>query len=142
MVDLIFSVSITSQRSPFSSYYCFIFIRLSGNLFTRKSLGVARQDFLKFINYEFRKYLPKIAQEQKEAIQDTVATCFDNYQRELVRRINNDIESRKTELHNLVTQQSNGTSDRQERITKLQQLDAKVLGAYQKIKSIINLKSS
>ena len=101
-------------------------------------VGVARQNFMKYISDEFRKYLPKIAKEQKEVIKETVNSCFDRYQRELIKRIDCDLQSHKTEIDNLIKKQSTGTDDGNLEVIELQNLDAKVLAAYQKIESLVN----
>ena len=99
-------------------------------------VGIARQEFMKHIGSEFRKYLPKIAREQKEVIRETVANSFNNYQLELSRRINSDIESRKAELSDIVQKQS-VSSDRSYEIAKLQDLDEVILATYNTIAEII-----
>ena len=99
--------------------------------------GVARDNFCKYVTQEFCQYLPVIAQEQKSVIKKAVVECFDNYQQELVKRIDHDLQSRKAELDNLVQQQSMSVEERDREINQLQNLDAEVLALYQEIESAI-----
>ena len=100
--------------------------------------GVARKNFAEYITKEFSQYLPKIAQEQKLVIKDAVVECFDNYQQELVKRIDNDLQSRKAELDSLIKQQSMSNQERDEEVSRLQDLDAQVLAIYQQIEAAIS----
>ena len=100
--------------------------------------GFARQEFVRLTKQEFVQYLPKIAQEQKEVIQETVIDCFNQYEKETTKRISQDIKARKAEIANLVEQQEMNQSDRDTEIERLQTLDNSVLAMYQEIESVIN----
>jgi hypothetical protein len=90
------------------------------------SLGVGalqtlevRQQFIKATKKEFIKYLPQIAQEHQESIRQTVKNCFAKYEREIIKRINDDIKSRKAELENLLQQKESREIDRANEIKRL-----------------------
>ena len=95
----------------------------------------ARRDFLKVTKKEFVKQLPKLAEEQKESIHQVVQDCFDNYEKEVSKRINNDINSRKAELENLLQQKESREIDREEELKRLQDLDAKLLAECKQVES-------
>lgn len=106
------------------------------------SLGVGavqvaqiRQEFVKSIKKEFVKSLPQIAREQSESVAEAVKDCFANYEREAIKRINDDIKSRKAELENLLQQKESGEIDRANEIKRLRDLDAKVLNDRDRIES-------
>ena len=98
----------------------------------------ARQEFIELTKKEFVKYLPKIAQEQKQIIQEIVIECFNNYEREITKKINNDIKSRQAEIANLVPRQEISDRDRSTEIQQLQTLDRSILALYREIESIVN----
>ena len=98
----------------------------------------ARQEFIELTKKEFVKYLPKIAREQKQIIQEIVIDCFDNYEREITKKINNDIKSRQAEIANLVPRQEISDRDRSTEIQQLQTLDRSILALYREIESIVN----
>ena len=106
------------------------------------SLGVGavqaeqgRKKFLQAAKKEFTKSLPKIAQEQYEPVYQAVAECFDNYEGEVIKRIDEDIRFRKAELDNLVAQKQSREIDREKELKRLQDLDSKVLSECNKIES-------
>lgn len=95
------------------------------------SLGVgawqadsARQEFMKATKKEFIKYLPNIADEQYETVYQTIKDCFENYEREVIKRIDDDIKSRKEELDNLLKQKESIEIDRERESKRLQDLDS------------------
>jgi replication fork clamp-binding protein CrfC len=96
----------------------------------------ARQDFIKATKKELVKYLPQLAQEQWQPIYDTVKDCFDAYDREVSKRINIDIKSRKGELDNLIEQKESQAIDCEKEVKRLQDLDVEVLSEVRKIESI------
>jgi len=95
----------------------------------------ARDELIKATKKEFVKTLPAIAQEQKDIIRDTIEECFDNYNREVTKRIDEDIKARKAELNNLTEQRD--TFDRTEEVKSLQTLNRKVAATYQEIISLV-----
>ncbi len=107
------------------------------------SLGVgavqtdqARQELIKATKKEFVKYLPQLAQEQWQPINQGVKDCFDAYEREVNKRVNDDIKSRKAELQNLLQQKESREINRETELKRLKQLDSDVLSQCQTIESI------
>jgi sugar-specific transcriptional regulator TrmB len=82
------------------------------------SLGVSALQTLE-VRQQFIKYLPQIAQEHQESIRQTVKDCFAKYEREIIKRINDDIKSRKAELENLLQQKESREIDRANEIKRL-----------------------
>ncbi|MGD1919498.1 MAG: dynamin family protein [Pleurocapsa sp.] len=100
--------------------------------------GFARQEFIRLTKQEFVQYLPKIAQEQKQTIQETVLECFDQHKKEVTKIFAKEIKGRKAELANLIQQQEITESDRTTEIERLQILDRSILSLYQEIESAVN----
>ena len=98
----------------------------------------ARDEFIKLTKQEFVKYLPKIAQEQKLVIEETVNNCFNSYRQELIARIDRDLQARQAELANLVQQEEMSDRDRTSEIARLRSLDSNILAIYEEILSITN----
>ena len=109
------------------------------------SLGVgaiqadtARKELLKATNKEFIKILPEIAQKQKESVRETIEDCFNSYYLEVNKRINEDIQARKTELDDLLAKKDVEGKKHNLEIQHLQELDQQVSTIYQEITSLIN----
>jgi hypothetical protein len=96
----------------------------------------ARQELIKATKKEFVKYLPKIAQEQWTPINQAVKECFDAYEREVAKRVNNDIKARKAELDNLLKQKSSQEFNQDAELKRLKSLDADVLTQCRSIEVI------
>ena len=93
----------------------------------------ARQEFIRLTKQEFVRYLPKIAQEQKEKVRETVIDSFNKYAKEIDKKIDKDIKARKAELDNLVQQEEISDRDRELEIANLQTFDNNVLTIYQEM---------
>ncbi|MEA5540406.1 dynamin family protein [Limnoraphis robusta Tam1] len=103
----------------------------------------ARKDFMKVIQKEFIKYLPQVANEQQETMYEIVNKCFDSYEAEILKQINNDIDARKSELDNLLQQKESQEINREKEVERLHKLDNSALSEKQNIESIYeNLLSS
>lgn len=85
-----------------------------------------RQQFLSTTKQEFAKYLPQLAEEQQGHIHRAVKKCFDAYAQEIKTRIDDDIQSRKAELDNLLAQKTTREIDRDNEIQRLQQAEAAI----------------
>ena len=96
----------------------------------------ARQELIKATKKEFVKYLPQIAQEQWTPINHAVKDCFDAYEREVVKRVNNDIKTRKAELDNLLKQKGSQEFNQDAELKRLKSLDNDVLTQYRSIEFI------
>jgi hypothetical protein len=64
-----------------------------------------------------------------------VQECFDNYDREVIKRINDDINARKGELDNLVSQKESREIDRVAEVNRLQQFEADVVKESESIEA-------
>jgi len=81
------------------------------------------------------KYLPEVAQKQSQTVYDAVKECFDAYEREVSKRINDDITSRKSELDNLLKQKETREINRDSELKRLKTLQEDVIYQLQKIES-------
>ncbi|MBD2460504.1 dynamin family protein [Oscillatoria sp. FACHB-1407] len=95
----------------------------------------ARKQFAKAIKKELVKYLPKIAQEQWQPIYSAVQECFDAYEREVIKRINDDIHSRHAELNNLLKQKESHEINREMELKRLQGVEAIVSDECRKLEA-------
>jgi len=96
----------------------------------------ARKEFIQATKKEFVKYLPQLAQENWEPIHQAVKECFDAYEREVSKRINDDIKSRQAELENLLKQKESREINRDTELKRLNTLDAEVLSEYRQLESV------
>ena len=96
----------------------------------------ARKELVKAMKKELVKYLPQVAQEQWQPIHDAVKECFDVYGREVSDRMNADINSRKSELDNLLQQKESREINCQAESERLKKLEADVSAQSQNIESL------
>ncbi|WP_017300568.1 dynamin family protein [Nodosilinea nodulosa] len=87
----------------------------------------ARRKVVTTMKAELSNLLPQVAQEQSFVVYQVVKECFETYQQEVVKRMNEDIAARKTELSELVRQKESREIDREAEIKRLNQLDDQVL---------------
>jgi hypothetical protein len=95
----------------------------------------ARKELIQATKKEFVKHLPQIAQEQGELINQAVKECFDAYEREVAKRINDDIKSRKSELDNLLKQKESYEINFETELNRLRKLETDVLSECQSIET-------
>lgn len=93
----------------------------------------ARKELVKVAQKELVKYLPQVAQEQSPKVADAIKECFDTYEGEISTRMNQDIQSRKAELDNLVEQKQKTEIDQGVEIARLQQLESDVAQETKKV---------
>ena len=96
----------------------------------------ARKQLIQATKKEFVKYLPQVAQEQWEPINQAVKECFDAYEREVTKRVNDDIKSRKAELDNLLKQKESQEINLEAELKRLRNLDADVLSECRSVESV------
>lgn len=96
----------------------------------------ARKEFIKATKKEFVKCLPQLAQEQREPIHQAVKDCFNSYEQEVNKRINEDIKSRQAELDNLLKQKESQEINYQTESNRLKFLDAEILSEYHNLESV------
>ena len=94
-----------------------------------------RKELVKATKKEFVKHLPQLAQEQQEPIYKAVKECFDAYEREVTKRMDDDINARKAELDNLVQQKELGEINRETEVKRLNSLDADVSSQCRNVES-------
>ncbi|MBW4562694.1 MAG: dynamin family protein [Mojavia pulchra JT2-VF2] len=95
----------------------------------------ARKELVKTAKKELVKYLPQVAHEQSQTVYDAVKECFDSYEREVSKRINDDIASRKSELDNLLKQKETREINRESELKRLKNLQEDVITQMQKIEA-------
>ena len=95
----------------------------------------ARQQFAQMIKKELVKHLPQVAQEQWQPIYSAVQECFDTYEREVIKRVNEDIQGRKAELNNLVKQKESHEINRTTELARLQGLENTITTACQALET-------
>ncbi|MBE9141124.1 dynamin family protein [Nodosilinea sp. LEGE 07088] len=87
----------------------------------------ARRKVLATMKAELSNSLPQVAQEQSFVVYQVVKECFETYQQDVVKRMNEDITARKTELSELIKQKESREIDREAETQRLNQLDDLVL---------------
>lgn len=102
-------------------------IALSGLGLGGISAEMSRRKVVKAMKDELVKLLPQVAQEQSFTVYQTVKECFDSYQKEVVRRMNDNIQSQKTEIDELLKQKESREINRDEETKRLKLLDNDVL---------------
>jgi replication fork clamp-binding protein CrfC len=96
----------------------------------------ARQELVKTAKKELVKYLPQVANEQWLPVHDAVKECFDVYEREVTKRIDDDIQARKAELDNLLKQKESYEINQGAELERLKQLEADVSSELQAIETV------
>lgn len=79
--------------------------------------------------------MPQLANEQSPIVYNAVKECFDSYEREVSKRINGDITSRKSELDNLLKQKETREINRDSELQRLKTLQENIIEQMQKIES-------
>ncbi|AFY45955.1 dynamin family protein [Nostoc sp. PCC 7524] len=95
----------------------------------------ARKELVKTAKKELVKYLPQVANEQSQTVYDAVKECFDAYEREVSKRINDDITARKSELDNLLKQKETREINREGELKRFKSLQEDVIAQLQKIEA-------
>lgn len=96
----------------------------------------ARKELVKATKKELMKHLPKVAEEQRHNIHDAIKECFDSYEQEVTERINDDIDSRKAELGNLLAQKEEREINRDAELERLQKLESNISEATEAIETV------
>lgn len=96
----------------------------------------ARQELVKTAKKELVKYLPQVANEQWLPVHDAVKECFDVYEREVTKRIDDDIQARKAELDNLLKQKESYEINQGAELERLKKLEADVSSELQAIETV------
>jgi replication fork clamp-binding protein CrfC len=96
----------------------------------------ARQELVKTAKKELVKYLPQVANEQWLPVHDAVKECFASYEREVVKRIDDDILARKAELENLLKQKESYEINQGAELERLKKLEADVSTELRSIETL------
>lgn len=96
----------------------------------------ARQELVKTAKKELVKYLPQVANEQWLPVHDAVKECFDVYEREVTKRIDDDIQARKAELENLLKQKESYEINQGAELERLKKLETDVFSELQNIETL------
>lgn len=96
----------------------------------------ARQELVKTAKKELVKYLPQVANDQWLPVHDAVKECFDAYEREVTKRVNDDIEARKAELDNLLKQKESYEINRGAELERLRKLESDVSSELRQIEAM------
>jgi replication fork clamp-binding protein CrfC len=95
----------------------------------------ARKQLVKAAKKELLRYLPQVSQQHWQPIHDAIKECFDVYEREITDRMNEDIQSRKAELDNLVKQKESYEIDREAELQRLKKLETEIEADSRKIEA-------
>lgn len=96
----------------------------------------ARQELVKTAEKELVKYLPQVANEQWLPVHDAVKECFDAYEREVTKRIDDDIQARKAELDNLLKQKESYEINQGAELDRLNKLETDVSSELRNIETL------
>jgi GTPase SAR1 family protein len=96
----------------------------------------ARKYFAQEIKKQMVARLPDISTEQWQPTYSAVQECFDNYEKEVIKRINDDINGRKGELDNLVAQKESREIDRTAELARLERFAAEIAEESQSIDNL------
>ena len=96
----------------------------------------AKKQLVQVTKKELVKHLPQVAQEQWQPVYDAIKECFDNYEQEVSERINDDIQSRQSELDNLLKQKEEREINRGEELVRFEQLEKDISSEYEKIENV------
>lgn len=96
----------------------------------------ARKELVKAAKKELVKYLPQVASEQWLTVHNAVKECFDVYEREVIKRVNDDIEARKAELDNLLKQKESYEINQEAEVQRLKKFEADISAESGKIETV------
>ncbi|MEO1670939.1 MAG: dynamin, partial [Cyanobacteria bacterium J06631_2] len=96
----------------------------------------ARKELVKVARKELIKHLPQIAEEQAPKVAKAITDCFATYEEEISIRMEQDIQSRKAELDNLVEQKQKVEINQGAEIARLQELESEVSQAAATIEAL------
>jgi replication fork clamp-binding protein CrfC len=95
-----------------------------------------RQELVKVTKKELVKHLPQVAREQWFTVNNAVKDCFDTYEGEVTKRIDDDIKSRQVELDSLLQQKQAREIDRETELARLDRLKSDVSLEMQGIETV------
>lgn len=95
----------------------------------------ARKELVKATKRELVKHLPQVAQEQWQPIYSAIQECFDAYEREVIQRINDDIQARKAELDNLLKQKETHEINRDHEVSRLKEIEKMIASESENVEA-------
>ena len=98
-------------------------------------LEKARRQIIKSAKETMVQQMPEIAKEKAREVYASIQECFNNFEKELMARINDDIESRQAELNNLLTQKDSKEIDVDAEIQRLNTLDNNIFEQWNLIET-------
>ncbi|MGC1305793.1 MAG: dynamin family protein [Phormidesmis sp.] len=109
-----------------------------GSLLAGLGVGVAqldqaRQALTKTMKQELVKHLPRLADERWQPVYDGVKSCFDQYEAQVMARMEGDIGDRKLELYNLLAQKESREIDRDAEVIRLKRAESAIQLASNRI---------
>ena len=148
----------TFWQTVLASICITIGLRIVGLLFTSVALNIfgaillgfgtialqaeyVRRQFLDLTKKEFIKYLPQIVESQKPLVINAIERCFDTYEKQAIDKINLDLESRQSELANLVEQKQNRQINRDVEIERLHRLKNNITAQLREINKYLTIKN-
>lgn len=90
-----------------------------------------RRDFIKKTREEMKKELPNVAQQLASQIHQEVKKLFENFNTEVSKRMDEDLQSRQSELDKLVEQRENGEFERELEVKRLNKLQSDIYSEWQ-----------
>jgi GTPase SAR1 family protein len=96
----------------------------------------ARKELSKVTKRELVKHLPQIAQQYGPDIISAIHECFDTYEREVMDRLKDDIQARKSELDHLLQQKSTKEMDRNAELQRLQAINSSITEECQQVEDL------
>jgi replication fork clamp-binding protein CrfC len=96
----------------------------------------ARKEVVKAAKKELVKHLPQVANEQSYLVYDAVKECFDTYEREVTKRMDDDIQARKSELDNLLQQKQSYEINQGAELERLKKLETDISSESRSIETV------
>ena len=127
------SVAVILQNVFGAAFFGPLWILLMGLGLGAVQADQGRKQVLKTIRKELIKYLPQVAQEQWHPIYNAVRECFEAYEKEVVTRMEDDIQSRQAELDNLLKQKESKEVDRAEKVERLKAFGRAIATEYETV---------
>lgn len=134
LVNFLVTSSVTFAASAvFGAIFGPVGVLLAGFGVGAFQLDHARKELAKAMKKELVKQLPKLAEEQWQPVYDGVQLCFDQYEEDVMGRIEQDICDRKSELDNLISQKESREIDRDAEVARLKEAEATIQSASHRI---------
>jgi len=111
-------------------------VGLVGALTGGFQLQQAKKKLTQLAKEEMKKNLPNIANKEKITVYNAVMEIFKSFEEGVTQRIDTDIQSRKTELDDLLAQKNSQEMDKNAEAARLNELDRAVFAQWNAIETI------